>query len=93
MPEWSGQPVNRQGVSGAVGDVNLIHSNAAELITSNDGVLRHRLGGRFNAAMWFWEARNLPTWKLAAFDRIDELWVASEYLGDVFGQYQRLGME
>ena len=30
----------------------------------NDSVFRHRFGGRFNAAMWFWEAGNLPAWKL-----------------------------
>lgn len=75
---------------GATGDVNLIHANANEIIKLNDSALRHRLGGRFNAAMWFWEAGNLPAWKLAAFDRIDELWVASSYLVDVFGQYGKV---
>jgi len=75
---------------GATGDVNLIHANANEILKLNDTSLRHRLGGRFNAAMWFWEAGNLPAWKLAAFDRIDELWVASSYLVDVFGQYGKV---
>ncbi len=74
----------------AIGDVNLIHANALEIIKMNDTVFRHRLGGRFNAAMWFWEAGNLPEWKLAAFDRIDELWVASSYLVDVLGQYGKV---
>jgi len=75
---------------GAAGDVNLIHANANEILKLNDSVLRHRLGGRFNAAMWFWEAGNLPAWQIGAFDRIDELWVASSYLVDVFGQYGRV---
>ena len=75
---------------GATGDVNLIHANAMEIVKMNDSVFRHRFGGRFNAAMWFWEAGNLPAWKLAAFDRIDELWVASSYLADVLGQYGRV---
>lgn len=75
---------------GALGDVNLIHANALELIKMNDTVFRHRLGGRFNAAMWFWEAGNLPAWKLASFDRIDELWVASSYLTDVLGQFGKV---
>lgn len=77
-------------VFGATGDVNLIHANANEMIKMNDTVLRHRVGGRFNAAMWFWEAGHLPAWKLAAFDRIDELWVATSYLVDVLGQYGRV---
>ncbi len=75
---------------GAIGDVNLIHANANELIKMNDTVLRHRLGGRFNAAMWFWEAGHLPAWKLPAFDRIDELWVATSYIVDVLGQYGKV---
>ncbi len=75
---------------GAVGDVNLIHANANELIKMNDTVLLHRLGGRFNAAMWFWEAGHLPAWKLPAFDRIDELWVATSYIVDVLGQYGKV---
>jgi glycosyltransferase involved in cell wall biosynthesis len=75
---------------GAIGDVNLIHANAMEIVKMNGSVFRHRLGGRFSAAMWFWEAGNLPAWKLAAFDRIDELWVASSYLADVLGQYGRV---
>ena len=40
---------------GAIGDVNLIHSNADEMLTLRDKVFKHRFGGRFNAAMWFWE--------------------------------------
>lgn len=75
---------------GATGDVNLLHVNARELLELNDRTLRHRLGGRFNVAMWFWEAGNVPRWQLDAMNRIDELWVASNYLKDVFGQYGRL---
>lgn len=77
-------------IFGAIGDVNLIHANANELIKMNDTVLSHRLGGRFNAAMWFWEAGHLPAWKLPAFDRIDELWVATSYIVDVLGQYGKV---
>jgi glycosyltransferase involved in cell wall biosynthesis len=78
------------GRFGATGDVNLIHANAMEIVRMNDTVFRHRLGGRFNAAMWFWEAGNVPAWYLDAFDRVDELWVASSYLVDVFGQFGRV---
>lgn len=75
---------------GAIGDVNLLHANADDIITMSETVLRHRLGGRFNAAMWFWEAGHLPAWKMPAFDRIDELWVASDYIVDVLGQFGRV---
>jgi glycosyltransferase involved in cell wall biosynthesis len=40
--------------------------------------------------MWFWEGATLPEEWLPAFDRVDELWLASNYLADVFGQYERV---
>ena len=74
---------------GAFGELNLIHANAAEFAAPL-GMFHHRLGGRFNAAMWFWEGAKLPEEWLPAFDRVDELWLASNYLADVFGQYERV---
>lgn len=74
---------------GAFGDVNLIHANAAEFVGPLP-FFNHRLGGRYNIAMWFWEGAQLPHPWLPAFDRLDELWVASEYLADVFGQYGKI---
>jgi glycosyltransferase involved in cell wall biosynthesis len=75
---------------GVLGDVNLVHSNADELITLSNRVFRHRLAGRFNVGVWFWEAADLPTRSRRAFDVVDELWVASNYLADVFGQYGKV---
>lgn len=75
---------------GQHGDVNLIHSNADEMLTLAPGAFKHRFGGRFNAAMWFWEPADLPLRSRPAFHIVDELWVASEYQRDVFGQYARV---
>ncbi len=75
---------------GTFGDVNLLHANADELLTLGHQVFRYRLAGRFNAAMWFWETADLPDRSRPAFDSVDELWVASEYLADVFGQYAKV---
>ena len=72
---------------GQLGDANLIHSNADEMLTLGESAFRHRFGGRFNAAMWFWETADLPLRSRPAFHLVDELWVASEYQRDVFGQY------
>jgi glycosyltransferase involved in cell wall biosynthesis len=60
------------------------------MITLAPGAFRHRIGGRFNAAMWFWETADLPLRSRPAFHLVDELWVASEYERDVFGQYARV---
>jgi glycosyltransferase involved in cell wall biosynthesis len=75
---------------GQIGGVNLIHSNADEMITLAPGAFKHRFGGRFNAAMWFWETADLPLRSRPAFHIVDELWVASEYQRDVFGQYAQV---
>jgi len=75
---------------GNSGDVNLIHSNSDEMITMAGGAFSHRFGGRFNAAMWFWETADLPRRSRPAFDIVDELWVASEYMVDVLGQYAQV---
>ena len=74
---------------GAFGDVNLIHANAAEF-AFRLGLFHHRLAGRYNVAMWFWEGAQIPESYIPAFDTIDELWLASEYLADVFGQYGKV---
>ncbi len=75
---------------GQHGNINLIHSNADEMLTLETGAFKHRFGGRFNAAMWFWETADLPKRSRPAFDIVDELWVASTYQADVFGQYARV---
>lgn len=77
-------------IFGAFGEVNLVHSNADEMLTLGERVFRNRLAGRFNVGMWFWEAADLPERSRPAFDVVDELWVASNYLADVFGQYGKV---
>jgi glycosyltransferase involved in cell wall biosynthesis len=75
------------GTHGQIGEVNLIHTNADEMIFMRTNAYKHRFGGRFNAAMWFWEPADLPIRSRAAFHIVDELWVASRYQQAVFGQY------
>ena len=75
---------------GQFGEVNLIHSNADEMLTMAQGIFKYRFGGRFNAAMWFWEPADLPMHSRPAFHIVDELWVASEYERSVFGQYAQV---
>jgi glycosyltransferase involved in cell wall biosynthesis len=74
---------------GAFGDVNLVHANASEFAFKL-GLFHHRLAGRYNVAMWFWEGARIPESYIPGFDTIDELWLASNYLADVFGQYGKV---
>lgn len=75
---------------GQPGDVNLLHVNSDELVTMRHDTFRHRLAGHYNVGFWFWEAADLPESSRPAFAVVDELWVASHYLQDVFGQYGRV---
>ncbi len=76
---------------GVRGDLSILHTNAHETLHLGLlGPLRYRLGGRYNAAMWFWESAVVPDDNRPAFHLVDELWLASTYLADVFGQYARV---
>jgi len=75
---------------GLLGDISFIHTNADEMITMRWSAYKHRIGGRFTAAMWFWEPADLPERSRGAFHLVDELWVASRYQQAVFGQYGRV---
>jgi glycosyltransferase involved in cell wall biosynthesis len=75
---------------GLLGDVSFIHTNADEMLTMRWSAYKHRIGGHFTAAMWFWEPADLPHRSRGAFHLVDELWVASRYQQAVFGQYGRV---
>lgn len=43
--------------------------------------------GRHTIGLWFWEASTIPDRFLGAFDHVDEIWVASEFVGEVMSRY------
>ena len=40
------------------------------------------VSGRYNIGFWFWELARLPSEWNGAVDRVDEIWVASRFVGD-----------
>ncbi len=61
-------------------DVNLFCVNSDEM-----RILREYLGGRFfanrvNVGYWYWEFPELPASHRDRFERLDEIWVASEFV-------------
>ncbi len=67
-------------------DVNLFCLNSAEM-----RMLREYLGGAFfanriNVGYWYWEFPELPASHRDRFERLDEIWVASEF---VWGAVER----
>ncbi len=44
-------------------------------------------GTPYLIAMWYWELPALPADMVVEIDRVDEIWVASEFVRDVFSRY------
>jgi glycosyltransferase involved in cell wall biosynthesis len=40
--------------------------------------------GRYNIGVWFWEVEDFPAWSHRAFNYVDEIWVASEFMRETF---------
>lgn len=43
--------------------------------------------GRYTIGLWFWETSVVPERMLPAFDLVDEIWVAAEYVGSLLRPY------
>jgi glycosyltransferase involved in cell wall biosynthesis len=61
-------------------DFNLLCVNADMLPTIAAALGPHFFHGRRSAGLWFWEVSEFPPQWHAAFDNLDEVWVASEFI-------------
>jgi glycosyltransferase involved in cell wall biosynthesis len=62
--------------------INIICVNANETAHLMDQVGPGVTGGRYNIGFWFWELARLPAAWQEAIDRVDEIWVASGFVGE-----------
>lgn len=67
-------------------DVTIFHLNPTELLDYANHALAYRLTGSWQIGFWFWETETIPDSWNAAFDMVDEVWVASSYLHDTFSR-------
>ena len=66
--------------SAPTGDINLICVNADQLshfARENAALFRP---GRYSIGVWFWEVEDFPAELHPAFNYVDEIWVASEFI-------------
>ena len=63
-------------------DVNIICVNADQLPVFAKQVGSAMFEGRYTIGVWFWEAPIFPRSMHAAFNLVDEVWVASEYVAE-----------
>ncbi|MEY2564180.1 MAG: hypothetical protein QOH88_2373 [Verrucomicrobiota bacterium] len=73
-------PFEKTPETAVTGDINLLCVNADQLplfAQQNRTLFRP---GRYSIGIWFWEASDFPVELYRAFNYVDEIWVASEYM-------------
>jgi glycosyltransferase involved in cell wall biosynthesis len=61
---------------------NIVSLNAEHLVQFALDSGRDLLRNRYSAGLWFWETSRFPKQFRHAFDYVDEVWVASDFVGD-----------
>jgi glycosyltransferase involved in cell wall biosynthesis/SAM-dependent methyltransferase len=73
-------PFEDTAAAGAISDINIICVNADQT-----PIFAQRMGaeffkGRYTIGVWFWEVEDFPSLFHGAFDYVDEVWVATEFM-------------
>jgi glycosyltransferase involved in cell wall biosynthesis len=77
-------PFEHRHADGGPADVNIVCINAdqiANFAKKNGPELLH---GRYTIGVWFWEVEDFPPMFHDAFNYVDEVWVASEFMRETF---------
>jgi glycosyltransferase involved in cell wall biosynthesis len=69
---------------GATVDINLICVNPDQLSVFAERTGPELWHGRYTIGVWFWEVEDFPKSFHGAFDYVDEIWVASEFMRRAF---------
>jgi glycosyltransferase involved in cell wall biosynthesis/SAM-dependent methyltransferase len=67
-------------------DTNLLCLNAEHLLSLAEGKGRELLYDRYSLGVWFWETSQFPEHLLPAFDLVDEIWAASDFVARTIAQ-------
>jgi glycosyltransferase involved in cell wall biosynthesis len=66
-------------------DVNVLCLNAEHVVAYAETTGRDVLADRYTIGVWFWETETFPESLLPAFDYVDEVWVASDFVASAIG--------
>lgn len=87
IPCGMDHPFEERGADPAAFDTNLLCVN----INLMDGFVREAgpdfFRDRYTIGQWFWEVTDVPDDIVPAFDSVDEVWVACEYVAQTFRRY------
>jgi hypothetical protein len=75
--------VHRQAETGSA-DINIVCVNADKIAAFAEETGPELWQGRYTIGLWFWEVEDFPAWAHGAFNYVDEVWVASEFMRETF---------
>jgi len=84
--DWNDRSLDAYIRDDAPYGVHLVFINPDYLQASLDQIGEARLAGKYIIACWFWELENIPASWLPALALVDEILVASQYVGDAFAR-------
>jgi glycosyltransferase involved in cell wall biosynthesis len=65
-------------------DINIVCINPDQISAFAEQAGPEFSGGRYNIGVWFWEVEDFPAPFHYAFNYVDEIWVASEFMRQTF---------
>lgn len=65
-------------------DINIVCINADQISAFAEQSGPELLHGRYTIGVWFWEVEDFPRLFHGAFNYVDEVWVASEFMRETF---------
>ena len=77
-------PFTDDSSASGVADTNIICVNPDQIATFAGQTGREFWHGRYTIGVWFWEAEDFPRSFHGAFNYVDEIWVASEFMRETF---------
>ncbi len=83
---WNDRSLDAYISDAAPHRVHLVFINPDFLDAALDQIGKARLQGGYIIACWFWELENIPSTWLPALQQVDEVLVASRYVGEAFAR-------
>jgi glycosyltransferase involved in cell wall biosynthesis len=77
-------PFPERATGQVVSDTNIICVNPDQIAVFAEQTGPELRNGRYSIGVWFWEVEDFPRQFHGAFNYVDEIWVASDFMRDAF---------
>jgi len=82
-------PFVKRASEGAAADINIVCVNPDQLSVFAEQTGPELRNGRYTIGVWFWEVEDFPKSFHGAFNYVDEVWVATEFMRETFLKVSR----